>query len=129
MTVLVNSYKATIKVSITYWMINWILILVIIHLKMGYNNLIQIATSEMEDIWLREINELYPIDKQLNSRHKVQYDQDTLTPLRLRVQSDMRYRRLHPKLVCQIQNLRLNRRGTRGGKSSKHTTGQLILLI
>ena len=33
---LMNPYKATIKVSITYW----ILILVIIHLKMGYNNLI-----------------------------------------------------------------------------------------
>ena len=40
MTVLVNSYKATIKISITYWMIHWILILVIIHLKMGYNNII-----------------------------------------------------------------------------------------
>ena len=77
-----NSYKATIKVSITFWIINWILILVIKHLKMGYNNLIQIATTEMEDIWLREINELYPIDEQPNSRHKVQYDQDTLTSIR-----------------------------------------------
>ena len=67
---------------------------------MGYNNLIQIATTEMEEIWLSEINELYPIDKQLNSRHKVQYDQDTLTSIRLRVQNDMRYRRLDPKLVC-----------------------------
>ena len=51
-TVLMNSYKATIKVSIIYWIINWILILVIIHLKMGYKNLIQIATTEMDDIWL-----------------------------------------------------------------------------
>ena len=82
-TVLMNSYKATIKVSITYCIKNWILILVIIHLKMDYNNLIQIATTEMEDIWLREINELYPIDKQPNPRHKVQYDQDTLSFIHL----------------------------------------------
>ena len=34
--------------------------------------------------------------------HKVQYDQDTLTSIRLTVQSDMRYRRLDQKLVCQI---------------------------
>ena len=48
--------------------------------------------------------------------HKFQYDHDTLTSIRLRVQSDMRYKRLDPKLVCQIQNPRLNRIGTRGGK-------------
>ena len=71
MTVLMNFYKATIKVSITYWIINWILILVIIHLKMGYKNLIQIATTELDDIWLGGINELYPIDKQPKSMHKV----------------------------------------------------------
>ena len=81
---------------------NWILILVIIHLKMGYKNLIQIATTEMDDIWLGEINELYLIDKQPNSMCKVQYDHDTLTSVRLRVHSDMRYKRLDPKLVCQI---------------------------
>ena len=69
---------------------------------MGYKNLIQIATTEMDDIWLGEINELYPIDKQPNSMHKVQYDHDTLTSIRLRVQSDMRYKRLDPKLVCKI---------------------------
>ena len=104
MTVLVNSYKATIKKSITYWMINWILILVIIHLKMGYNNLIRIATTEMEDIWSREIEELYPIDKQSNSRHKAQYDQETLTSISLRLQGDIKYGRLDPELVCQIQH-------------------------
>ena len=65
------------------------------HLKMGYKNLI--ATTEMDDIWLGGINELYPIDKQPNSMDKVQYDQDTLTSIRLTVQSDMRYRRLDPK--------------------------------
>ena len=97
-------------------------------LEMSYNNQIQIATPGMEDIWLRENNELYPIDKQPYSRQKVQYDQNTLTSLRLRVQSDIRYRRPDLKLVCKIQNLRLNRRGMRGGKSSKHATGQLILL-
>ena len=69
---------------------------------MCYNNLIQIATTEMEGIGLREINKLYPIDKQLNSMQKLQYDQDTLTSIRLRVQSDMRYRRLDPRLVYQI---------------------------
>ena len=55
---------------------------------MGYNNQIQIQTTEMEDIWSREIKELYHIDKQLNSRCKVQYDQETLTSISLRVQSD-----------------------------------------
>ena len=69
---------------------------------MGYKNLIQIATAEMDNIWLGEINELCPIDKQPNSMHKVQYDHDTLTTIRLRVQSDVRYKRLDPKLVCQI---------------------------
>ena len=59
---------------------------------MGYKNLIQIATTEMDDIWLGGINELYPTDKQLNSMHKVQHIQDTLTSIRLTVQSDMRYR-------------------------------------
>ena len=34
-------------------------------------NLIQIATTEMHDILLREINELYQIDKQPNSVHNV----------------------------------------------------------
>ena len=89
------------------------------HLKMGYKNLIQIAAAEMDDIWLGEISELYPIDKYPNSMHKVQYDHDTLTSIGLRVQSDMRYKRLDAKLVCQIQNLRLNRRGTRGGKKQQ----------
>ena len=56
----------------------------------------------MDDIWLEEINELYPIDKQPNSMHEVQYNQETLTSIRLRVQSDMRYKRLNPKLICQI---------------------------
>ena len=84
-----NSFKATITVSITYWIINWILILVIIHLKMGYNNLIQIATTEMDNIWLGGVNEPHPIDKQPNSMYKVQFDQDTLTSIRLTVQSDM----------------------------------------
>ena len=69
---------------------------------MVYKNLIQIATTSMDDIWLVEINELYPINKQPNSVHKVQYDQDTLTSIRLRVQSNMRYKRLDLKLVCQI---------------------------
>ena len=69
---------------------------------MGYNNLILFPTTEMQDIWSREIKELYHIDKQLNSRHKVQYNQETLTSIRLRVQSDMRYRILDPKLVCQL---------------------------
>ena len=101
MTVLKNSYKATTRVSIIYWIIYWILILVIIHLKMGYKNLLQIATTEMDDIWLEEISELYPIDKQPNSMHKVQYNQETLISIRLRVQSDMRYKGLNPKLVCQ----------------------------
>ena len=86
----------------TYWMISWTLISITIHLKMGYNNIIQIATTEREDIWPKEIKELYPINKQLNSRHTVQYDQETSTSIRLRVQSDIRYRRLDPKLVCQI---------------------------
>ena len=104
-----SSCKATIKVSIIHWIINWIIILVIIHLKMGYSNLIQIATNEMDSIWLGEINELYPTDKQTNSLHKVQYIHDTLTSIRLRMQSDMIYKRLDPKVVCQIQNLRLNR--------------------
>ena len=76
---------------------NWILILVIIHLKMGYKNLVQIALTEMDDIWLGEINELYPVDKQPQSMHKVQYHYDTLTSIRLRMQSDMRYKRLDPK--------------------------------
>ena len=53
---------------------------------MGYNNLIQIATTEMDKILLREINELCPIDKQPNSMHKAQYDHDTLTFIRLRMQ-------------------------------------------
>ena len=73
----------------------------------------------MDDVRLGEINELYPIDKHPNSIHKAQYDHDTITSIRLRVQSDMRYKRLDPKLVCQIQNLRLNRRGTRGGKKQQ----------
>ena len=34
---------------------------------MGYKNLIQIVTTEMVDILLREINELCPTDKQPNS--------------------------------------------------------------
>ena len=37
---------------------------------MGYKNLIQIATTEMDGIWLGEINELYPVDKQPDSMHK-----------------------------------------------------------
>ena len=86
----------------TYWIINWIIILDITHLKMGYENLIQIATTDIDDILLREINELCTIDKQPNSVHKVQYDHDTLTSVRLRIQSDMRYKRLDPKLVCKI---------------------------
>ena len=49
---------------------NWILKLVIMHLKMGYKNLMQI-TTEIEDIWLGEINEPYPIDKLSNSMHIV----------------------------------------------------------
>ena len=69
---------------------------------MGYNNIIQITTTEREDIWSKGIKELYPINKQSNSRHKVQYDHETLTSIGLRVQSDMRYRRLDQKLVCQI---------------------------
>ena len=83
----------------------------------------------MEDIWSREINELYPIDKQLTQGTKFNMIKILYHLSGLRVQSDMRYRRLDPKLVGQIQNLKLNRRGTRGGKSSKHATGQLILLI
>ena len=31
----------------------------------------------------------------------------------------MRYRRLDPEIICQIQNLRLNRRGTRGGRKQQ----------
>ena len=118
MTVLVNSYKAIIKTSMTNWMIKWTLILVIIHFKIGYNDIIQIATTEREDIWSREINELYPINKQSNSRHKVQYDQGTLTSIGLRVQSDITCRRLDPELVHQIRSLRLNRRETRGEKAA-----------
>ena len=72
---------------------------------MGYKNLIQIATTEMNDTLLREINELCPTDKQSNSVHKVQYDHDTLTSIRLRMQSDMRYKGLDPKLVGKIQDL------------------------
>ena len=56
----------------------------------------------MDNILLREINELCPIYKQPNSVNKVQYDHDTLTSIRLRMQSDMRYKRLDPKLVCKI---------------------------
>ena len=91
-----------------------------IHLKMGYKNLIQITTTEMDDIWLGEINETYPIDKQSNSMHKVQYDHDTLTSIRLRMQSDMRYKRLDTKLACKIWSLRLNRWGTLGGKKQTY---------
>ena len=72
---------------------------------MGYKNLIQIVTTVMDDILLREINELCPIDKQPNSVYKAQYDHDTLTSIRLRMQSYMRYKRLDPKLVCKIQDL------------------------
>ena len=36
---------------------------------MGYKNLNQIATTEMDDICLGKINELYLIDKQPNSMH------------------------------------------------------------
>ena len=95
-------YKPTMKVLMTYWIINWIIILDITHLKMGYKNLIQIATTEMDDILLREINELCPISKQPNSVHIVQYNHDTLTSIRLRIQRDMIYNRLGPKLVCKI---------------------------
>ena len=72
---------------------------------MGYKNLIQIAITEMDDSVLREINELYPIDKQPNSVHKVQHNHDTLTSIGLRMQSDIRYKRLEPNLVCKIQDL------------------------
>ena len=51
--------------------------------------------------------------------HKVQYDHDTVTSIKLRVQSDMRYKRLDWKLVCKIWNLRLNRWGTREGKKQQ----------
>ena len=53
----------------------------------------------MDGILLRKINELCPIDKQPNLVHKVQYDHDTLTSIRLRMQSDMRYKRLDPKTI------------------------------
>ena len=90
------------KVLMTYMIINRIIILNITHLKMDYKNLIQIVTTEMDDILLKEINELYSTDKQPNSVHKVQYNHDTLTSIRLRMQSDMRYKRLDPNLVCKI---------------------------
>ena len=73
---------------------------------MGYKNLIPIVTTEMDDILLREINELCPIDKQPNSVYKRQYNHDTLTSIRLRMQSDMIYERLDPKLVCKCYPLR-----------------------
>ena len=57
---------------------------------MDYKNLIQIATSEMDNILLRDINELCVIDKNQTPVHKVKYDHDTLTSIRLRIQSDMR---------------------------------------
>ena len=79
------------KVLMTYWIKNWIIILNITHLKMGCKYPIQIVTTEMNDIVIREINGLYPTDKQPNSVHKVQYDHDNLTFIRLRMQSDMRY--------------------------------------
>ena len=50
MTGLVNSYKAISKTSMTNWMIKWTLILVIINFRMGYNNIIQIATAGRGDI-------------------------------------------------------------------------------
>ena len=65
---------------------------------MGYKNLIQTVITEMDDILLREINELCPIDKQPILVHKVQYDHDALTSIRLVMQSDMRYRRTRPKI-------------------------------
>ena len=49
---------------------------------MGYKT----ATTEMDDILLMEINELCSIDKQPNLVHKVQYDHDTLTSIRLIMQ-------------------------------------------
>ena len=45
---------------------------------MGYKNLIQTATTEMDDILLRELNELCPIDKQPILVHRVQCVHDTL---------------------------------------------------
>ena len=73
------------KVLMTYWIINWKIILDKTCLKMGCKNLIQIGITEMDNILLKEFNELCPIDKQPNSVHKVQYDQDTLTSIRLRM--------------------------------------------
>ena len=55
------------KVSTTYGIINWMMILDITHLKMGYKKLIQIVTTVMGDILFREISELCPIDKQPKS--------------------------------------------------------------
>ena len=43
--------------------------------------------------------------KHPNSVHKVQCDHDAVTSIGLRMQSDMRYKRLDPKLVCKIHSL------------------------
>ena len=97
------------KVLMTCCIINWIIILDTRHLKMGYNNLIQIATTELDDTLLREISELCPTDKKLNSVHKFNMITILLISIRLRMQSDMRCKRLDPKLLCKIPDLWLNR--------------------